>query len=118
MGGVFTEERAISHAQYLDLVYSESGMLYDLIPQAPLPSTDPANPPTQTLIDGVVGLIQPSSTSKPSKQTNSYTTTPSTPTVSTGVNSIQISEAPDNKKKGKGKNKKPGNQQPMRMIKG
>ena len=32
MGGVVTEEQDISYAQYLDLVYSESGTLYDLIP--------------------------------------------------------------------------------------
>ena len=32
MGGAVTEEQAISHAQYLDLVYSQSGTLYDLIP--------------------------------------------------------------------------------------
>ena len=45
MGSVVTEEQAISRAQYLDLVYSQSGTLYDLIPQAPHPSTDPAKPP-------------------------------------------------------------------------
>ena len=32
MGSAVTEEQAISRAQYLDLVFSESGMLYDLIP--------------------------------------------------------------------------------------
>ena len=31
MGGAVTEEQAISRAQYLDLVYSQSGTLYDLI---------------------------------------------------------------------------------------
>ena len=41
MGGAITEEQPISRAQYLDLVYSQSGTLYDLIPQAPHPSTDP-----------------------------------------------------------------------------
>jgi hypothetical protein len=34
MGGVVTEEEAISRAQYLDLVYSQSGTLYELIPNA------------------------------------------------------------------------------------
>jgi hypothetical protein len=37
MGGVVTEEKAINHAQYLDLVYSQSDTLYDLIPHAPHP---------------------------------------------------------------------------------
>ena len=36
MGGAVTEEKAISCMQYLDLVYSQSGTLYDLIPQAPI----------------------------------------------------------------------------------
>jgi hypothetical protein len=39
MGGVVTEEQAISRAQYLDLVYSQTGTLYDLLPDAPHPST-------------------------------------------------------------------------------
>ena len=57
MGGVVTEEWAISCAQYMDLVYSQSKTLYDLIPQDPLPNTDPTNPPAETPIDGVVDSI-------------------------------------------------------------
>ena len=55
MGGVVTEEQAISQAQYLDLVYSQFETLYDLILQAPRPSTDPTKPPEKTLVDGIVG---------------------------------------------------------------
>ena len=65
MGGVVTEEQAISRAQYLDLVYSQSRTLYDLIPQAPRPNTDPAKPPVEVPIDGIVGSIQSPSTVKP-----------------------------------------------------
>ena len=57
MSGAITEEQAISQAQYLDLVYSQSGTLYDLIPQAPRPITDPAKPPTEAPVDGIVGSI-------------------------------------------------------------
>ena len=57
MGDVVTKEQAISRGQYLDLVYSQSGTIYDLIPQAPHPSTDPTKPPTEVLVDGVVSLI-------------------------------------------------------------
>ena len=57
MGDVVTEEQAISQSQYLDLVYSQSGNLYDLIPQAPCPSTDLAKPPTEVPVDGIVGSI-------------------------------------------------------------
>jgi hypothetical protein len=39
MGDVVTEEQAISCAQYLDLIYSQTGTLYDLLPDAPLPFT-------------------------------------------------------------------------------
>ena len=35
MGSATTKEQATSRAQYLDLIYSQSRMLYDLIPQAP-----------------------------------------------------------------------------------
>jgi hypothetical protein len=41
MGGVVIEEKAINRAQYLDLVYSQMSTLYDLIPDAPCPSTNP-----------------------------------------------------------------------------
>ena len=36
-GGVVTEEQVIAHAQYLDLIYTQSGTLYDKIPDAPRP---------------------------------------------------------------------------------
>ena len=34
-GGVVTEEQFIARAQYLDLIYTQSGMLYEKIPNAP-----------------------------------------------------------------------------------
>ena len=57
MGGAITQEKAISRAQYLDLFYSQYGTLYDLIPQAPHPSTDPTKPPIEVPVDGIVGSI-------------------------------------------------------------
>ena len=72
MGGVVTEEQAISWAQYLDLEYSQSGTLYDLIPQAPRPSTDPAKPLAETLFDGIVGSIQSPSIAKPAKKPQKF----------------------------------------------
>ena len=111
MGSVITEEQAISQAQYLELVYSQSGTLYDLIPQAPRLSTVPAKPLVEVPIDGIVGSIQSPLAAKPAKQTHTATPTASTPKVSTEVNSIQITQTSgNNKKKGKNKNKKPGNQ--------
>jgi hypothetical protein len=60
MGGVVTEEKTISPAQYFDLVYSQIGTLYDLLPDLPRPST--SNTST-TLVashatDGVIGTFQ------------------------------------------------------------
>ena len=57
MGGVVTEEQAIGRDQYLDFVYSQLGMLYDLIPQDPLPSIDSTRRPTETPVDRIVGSI-------------------------------------------------------------
>ena len=39
MGGVVTEEQVIIRAQYIDLIYSQMGTLYDLLLDAPHPST-------------------------------------------------------------------------------
>lgn len=57
MGGVVTEEKDIACDQYLDLVYSHLENLYDLIPHAPHPTTDPSQPTTQSPVDGLVGLV-------------------------------------------------------------
>ena len=57
MGGAIIEEKSISQAQYLDLVYSQSETLYYLIPQAPLPSINPTKPPAKFHVDGIVGSI-------------------------------------------------------------
>jgi hypothetical protein len=56
MGGVVTEEQAISRAQYLDLVYSQTDTLYDLILDAHRPSTNPTpTPPIAShVVDGVI----------------------------------------------------------------
>jgi hypothetical protein len=40
MSGAVTEEDVIRHAQHLDLIYSQSSTLYNIIPQAPRPSND------------------------------------------------------------------------------
>jgi hypothetical protein len=58
MGGVITEEEAIARAQYLDLVYSQSSTLYELILNAPHTSTDPSKPSSTAHTDGVIGSCQ------------------------------------------------------------
>jgi len=44
MCGVIIEEEFIARVEYLDLVYSQSSTLYELIPNAPSTSTDPSKP--------------------------------------------------------------------------
>jgi hypothetical protein len=59
MGGVVTKEKAISCAQYLNLVYSQMGTLYDLLFDTPRPSTTTtlATPTTSHVVDGVIGTF-------------------------------------------------------------
>ena len=60
MGGAVIEEHAIRHAQYLDLVYSQYGIVYDLIPHAPHPTYDPSKP-LQAQSDGIKGSLKSTS---------------------------------------------------------
>lgn len=59
MGGCVTQKQAITHAHYLDLVYSQSSTLYEMLLDVLRPSLDltasksPDTPP----IDGVIGSM-------------------------------------------------------------
>jgi hypothetical protein len=64
MGGVVTEEEAIARAQYLDLVYSQSTTLHELIPNATCATNDPSKPSSSLHADGVIGSIKTQSTSQ------------------------------------------------------
>jgi hypothetical protein len=116
MGGVVTEEQDISRDQYLDLVYSQSGTQYDLIPQAPCPSTNPNTPPSTEshVVNNAVGSVTQESTSKPFGQSKpkatptntTQNTTPRTtiPGKTFEVNAVQStmtskSQQPGSKKK-------------------
>ena len=57
MSGVFTEDDVIRRAQHLDLIYSQSRTLYDIIPQAPCPSNDKPQLAPGPYADGVIGLV-------------------------------------------------------------
>jgi hypothetical protein len=115
MGGVVTEEQAISRAQYLDLVYSQTGTLYDLLPELPRPGTSSTSttPAVSHAADGVIGTAQAQSHSVSSttpKSTSSNVQNAPSPTTPTGktseVNIVQSTPTGKNKsKKGRGKNK-------------
>jgi hypothetical protein len=126
MGGVVIEEQAISCAQYLDLVYSQMGTLYDLISNAPRPSKNstPKPPTASHSADGVIGTFHAETQSMQAghtnpKSNNSNAKNTPTPNLSTGkiaeVNSVQSTPTRknQNKKKGKGKNKEDKNNNPQ-----
>jgi hypothetical protein len=87
----------ISCDQYLDLVYSQSDTLYDMVPHAPLPSNDLTRPAPKTHADRVASY--------------DTKTTPSLMKTSE-VNAVQStsSQQPRDKKKNKGKSKNSSNQ--------
>ena len=58
LSGVNIEEEAILRAQQLDLVYAQSRVLYDILPNAPREDTDPTRPKLGVHADGVIGSIQ------------------------------------------------------------
>jgi hypothetical protein len=60
MGGIVTEEQAISRAQYLNLVYSQTRTIYDLLPDLPRPNTSSTSttPATSYVADNVIGTSQ------------------------------------------------------------
>jgi len=63
MGSVFTGEEAISKAQYLDLVYSQSTTLHELIPNATCATNDPSKPSSSLHADGIIGSFKSQYTS-------------------------------------------------------
>jgi hypothetical protein len=121
MGGIVTEEQAISRAQYLDIVYSQTGTLYDLLPNAPRPSTTATSttPAASHAVDGVIGTFHSQPQSMHASHTNPKShacnvQTAPTPTPSIGknleVNAVQSTPTGKNEsKKGKGKNKEDKN---------
>jgi hypothetical protein len=121
MGGVVTEEEAIARAQYLDLVYSQSSTLYELIPNATHATNDPSKPSSTSHVDGFIGSVKTQSTSQSTgtTQQSASTSAPSSTAPSSTspqthvseVNTVQStpSQQPGGKKKERNKPKKNNN---------
>jgi hypothetical protein len=121
MGRVVTEEKAISHAQYLDLVYSQMRTLYNLLPYAPHPSTSATSttPVSSHAVDDVIGTFhaQPHSVQtfgnkpKPISSNVQNVSSPTPPTGNTSkVNYVQSTPVGKKKsRKGKFTNKEDKN---------
>lgn len=58
MSGAITEEDLILRAQQLDLIYAQSGTLYELIPHASRPTFDLTKPLPGPHANGVIGSVQ------------------------------------------------------------
>jgi hypothetical protein len=66
--GVFSEEEAIMREQQLELIYSQSGLLYDIFPDVPRSILDKARQKSGPHADGIVGSTQGKSTDQLSNQ--------------------------------------------------
>ena len=96
-GGVVIEEQVISHAQYLDFIYTQSSTLYNKIPNAPRPTFIVPPPPQSSkdshVGDAVIGSSSMQTTGRPSGQTLSITnqtTNASENTLASEVNAISF----------------------------
>ena len=111
---VVTEEKVIAQAQYLDLVYTQSDMLHEKIPDLPKKNQIIAAPSGSHAADGMIGMVNTKSKKKSSKNSSPIITLPDSPTgdssteVSADIHVIESSTAKSKsggKKKGKKKNK-------------
>jgi hypothetical protein len=66
--GVFFEEDSIMRAQHLELIYSQSGLLYEVFPDAPRSIPDKTKQRARPHADGIVGLAQTKLTKQLTKQ--------------------------------------------------
>ena len=55
--GVTTKEEAILNSQHMDLIYARSGILYEIIPEAPRSTHSVKKPKPGPHVDGVVGSV-------------------------------------------------------------
>ena len=94
--------------------------MYDLIPHAPCPTSDPTRTTTEPTAAGALGSLQTQLTNKSMKKKNQLAAPASQPVpppktaspsaASTEVNAIQYSESLGGNKKGKNKSKKYDNE--------
>lgn len=102
-GGVVIEEQVISRAQYLDFIYTQSGTLYDKIPNAPrLAFTVPPPPSSKDSHagDSVIGSLSTQTVGRPSGKTlaiSNQTSTTSDNTLASEINAISSEKGKNEK---------------------
>jgi hypothetical protein len=112
--GVFSEEDAIMRAQQFELIYSQSGLLYNIFPDAPHSILDKTRQRVGPHADDIVGSTQTNPTKQLTKQLQQlsiqHTTTIQTtalatpPTQTLEVHTVQSTnpkapQQPERKKK-------------------
>jgi hypothetical protein len=65
---VFYEEYAIMRAQQLEIIYSQSGLLYEILLDAPRSILDKTRQRARPHADGIVGSTQAKLAEQPTKQ--------------------------------------------------
>jgi len=58
LSGEVYEEKVIMRAQHLDLIYSQSWVLYEIFPNEPRSNTDPTKLSPGPHADGVIGSVE------------------------------------------------------------
>src|ERR1700734_2981658 len=79
--GLVTEEQVIAQAQYLDLVYTQSGTLHEKIPDLPKSNQIAAAPSGSHAADGMIGTVNTKSKKKSSKNSSPIISLPDSPTA-------------------------------------
>ena len=113
-GGVVTEEQVIAQAQYLDLVYTQSGTLHEKIPDLPKHGQITVAPSGSHAADGMISSVNTKSKNKSSKNSYPIITLPDSLTGDSSteifadihvVESSTTKSKSGSKRKGKKKNK-------------
>ena len=93
---VVTEEDVIRCAQHLDLIYSQSGTLYDIIHQAPHPSTDKSRPAPGPHADYVIGYVSSSAVNQVAEKLGQLAIIDNpSPTASTTTSTTSFAQSTD-----------------------
>jgi hypothetical protein len=118
--GVFSEEEAIMRAQQFELIYSQSGLLYQILPDAPRSILDKTRQRAGPHADGIVGSAQTKPAEQLTKQlqqlsiqhsaASQTTASAAPPTQTSEVHSVQTTnpkanQQPEGKKKQRKKSK-------------
>jgi hypothetical protein len=118
--GVFSEEEAIMRAQQFELIYSQSGLLYQILPDAPRSILDKTRQRAGPHADGIVGSAQTKPAEQLTKQlqqlsiqhsaASQATASAAPPTQTSEVHSVQTTnpkanQQPEGKKKQRKKSK-------------